>query len=596
MDIKIPPIENLTIEAFIDTFHKIMDWKKKNGWRAYYDNPPLETLLKQSAFYGEEYANGSFSWASNIWSRSAKSTAVIEDSSQLDFQHKLLMRSALEYVLAPNPLIKVDGTYGENPKVKMHCRLWNDARYPDLPMRWRELVFDADNDAKPDMEALMLPGLWAEATMPGSDGKTPMMVIRFPEHFFSLVTVSSYQGEWKKMALTHWINWVYKKGGTGQHAGSKQFEIQDVNGKWKRCGMAVWGLTGSGKSAHGMYMFDKSNAEKFKDTGIDWLEILRNQYIKNDDIVALFQDAVYGSEKGSWTKTEDVTPYQYGIYTAGMNPRAMHENTGRGPDGNPDFMDTVLQYHGLPNRNARSVMYLEDMAPYFDGSVDINFPPTMAVFISPGYLTDFAWLKINDPYFAAATLAAGRTVGHPAQSTVGIGLEKYVALYSPFIVGKVETQAAHTHRFLEFKLMRDEQVKKTGEDTMETFLINTTGKVGTKYEGKGMDAKPVFEMKDGRRKAVGGTGPSIEETEVFLMQAARGAIEYEPHPVWGERVLIPVKVPGISDKRLAELNPFTYRSEDEMRDLLGAQVTRTKKVFDTQVKGLDKKIYNAMDF
>jgi phosphoenolpyruvate carboxykinase (ATP) len=596
MTITIPTLENMTIEAFIDTFHKIMEWKKANGWNAYHDNPSLETMQKQASFYGEEYANGSWGWSSNIWSRSAPSTAVIEDNSQLHEQHKLLMRSALEYVLAPNPLIKVDGTYGEHPSVAMHCRLWNDARYPDLPMRWRELVFDADKDAKPDMEALMLPGLWAPATMPGTDGRTPMFVIRFPEHWFSLVTVSSYQGEWKKMALTHWIYHVYLNGGTGQHAASKQFEIQDINGKWKRKGLAVWGLTGSGKSAHGMYMFDKTNAELFKHTGIDFLEIIREQYIKNDDIVGLFLDGVRGSEKGSWTKTEDVGPSQYGIYTAGMNPRAMHENTGKGPDGNPNFLDEVLRYHGLPNRNARSVMYLKDMAPYFDGSIDIDFPPNMGVFISPGYLTDFAWLKIADPNFAAATLAAGRTVGHPAQSTKGIGMEKYVALYSPFIVGKKARQSDHTHRFLEFKTKRDERLAATGEDTLETYLINTTGKVGTQYEGKGESAKPIFEMKKGRRNAVGGTGPSIEETEVFLMQAARDAITYEPHPIWGERVMCPVDVPGISKERLAELNPFSYRKEDEMRALLGAQVERTKNVFDTQVNGLEKEIYNAMDF
>jgi phosphoenolpyruvate carboxykinase (ATP) len=305
---------------------------------------------------------------------------------------------------------------------------------------------------------------------------------------------------------------------------------------------------------------------------------------------------VRGSERGSWTKTEDVGKSQYAIYKAGMDSKAMHENTSRGADGNPDFLDESLQYRGLPNRNARSVMYLADMDPYFDGSVDIDFPPNMAVFISPGYMADYAWAKIADPHFAAATLAAGRTVGHPAESAEGIGLEKYSPLYSPFVVGKKARYADHTHRFLDFKLRRDEELKKTGKETLDTYLINTTGRVGAKYEGKGIEAKPVFQMINGRNKATGGTGPSIEETEVFLMQAARGAVEYEPHPVWGERVLVPKKVPGISDKRLAELKPTSYRSKDEMRDLIGAQVERTKEVFAKQVKGLDEKISKAMDF
>ena len=84
---------------------------------------------------------------------------MIEDNSQLREEHKLLMRSALEYVLAPNRLVKVDGVYGQNEEVNFHARVYVDARYPDLPMRWRELTFPADPGNSPDMEMLFLPGL-----------------------------------------------------------------------------------------------------------------------------------------------------------------------------------------------------------------------------------------------------------------------------------------------------------------------------------------------------------------------------------------------------------------------------------------------------
>ncbi len=89
----------------------------------------------------------------------------------MDKQHKLLMRSVLEYVLAPNPLVKVDGIYGQNERGRFHARVWVDARYPDLPLRWRELTFPAPADGTPDMEILCLPGLWTPATVPGSDGR-----------------------------------------------------------------------------------------------------------------------------------------------------------------------------------------------------------------------------------------------------------------------------------------------------------------------------------------------------------------------------------------------------------------------------------------
>ena len=149
--VSIPSIKSMTIENFIETFHRILDWKMSEGRRAYYDNPHRESLRSQAQFYGEPYDNGSLGWTCNIWSRSKSNTAVIEDNSQLDKQHKLLMRSVLEYVLAPNPLIKVDGIYGQNEHVKFHARVWVDARYPDLPLRWRELTFPSDTDGKPDM-------------------------------------------------------------------------------------------------------------------------------------------------------------------------------------------------------------------------------------------------------------------------------------------------------------------------------------------------------------------------------------------------------------------------------------------------------------
>ncbi len=589
----IPHIGDLTIENFISSFHNIIEWKKNHGWTTCIDNPAKEVLLKQSEFYGENYGNGSYGWSSNIWSRSKGNTAVVDDNDQLKHEHRILMRSALEYVLAPNQLIKTDGAYGQDESVKFHARLWTDSKYPDIALRWKETTFPVEPGHKPDMEALMLPGLWTPATLPGSEGKTPMFVIKFPEHWFSVGTTTSYMGEWKKMALTHWIYHVYKKGGTGIHAGSKQFTVKDVNGKWKDVGMVIWGLTGSGKSTHGMYIFNKDNTKFFMDRGVDVLKLVKNQYIKNDDIVGLFADSVKGSESGAWTKTEDLGSNQAAMYMSCMSPRAYHENTDRDADGKPDFLAENLQYRGMPNKNSRTVLYLEDMGQFFDGSIDIKFPPNIAVLISPGYLADYAWVKIDDADFAAATLAAGRTIGHPAQGDKGIGEEKFSALYNPFIVGKSATNANHVHRFWEFKRARD---NKRGQDALECYLINTTGRVGTEYEMKNGAPKPVFKVIDGKKKPVGGVGPSIEETEMFLLQAARDAVEYEPHPIWGKKVLVPKKVPGIPDQDLQKFNPFTYRSESEMRKLLKNQVKKTKEEMAKQVPGLKKEIATAMDF
>lgn len=64
----------------------------------------------------------------------------------------------------------------------------------------------------------------------------------------------------------------------------------------------------------------------------------------------------------------------------------------------------------------------------------------------------------------------------------------------------------------------------------------------------------------------------------------------------GERVLVPTRVEGLSDERLKELNPFTYRSLNEMRKLLKIQIRLSKMHLDKYCPNLPEEIYNAMDF
>jgi hypothetical protein len=59
---------------------------------------------------------------------------------------------------------------------------------------------------------------------------------------------------------------------------------------------------------------------------------------------------------------------------------------------------------------------------------------------------------------------------------------------------------------------------------------------------------------------------------------------------------VPVKVEGIGEERLRELNPFTYRSMDEMRRLLKAQIQLSKIYLREQCPNLPTFILNAMDF
>ena len=591
----IPPVEELTPERFKQVFREIIKLKESAGLVAIRDNPP--DLFERAKMYGTHYRNGSWGWASNIWSRSAKNTVVIERDEDLKYEHKLLMLRVLEHILAQGPLIKVDGYVGKpGTKAQMHATVYVDPQFPDLAYRWRQLVFPAPPDEKPDVEVFVIPHYLGNPNIPGTDRM--LMVMRFPHHNFTIITVSSYQGEVKKAVLTHWIFHVYKRGGTGEHASLREFTVKRVDGSWKRIVMCVWGLTGTGKSTHGLYVWTERNAKKYiEQFGINPLDYVKDQVIKNDDIVAIFEDRVIGSEAGSWTKTEDLTPEQEAIWRAAMSPHALHENTEFDERGYPSFKGELFQYFGAPNRNARSVLRLEDTG-YFDGDVESSGPLTTAIFLSPGYFTEWAWAKITDPALAAKVLADGRTIGHPAQAKEVVGRIRYVARFAqPFTMGVPNT--AHVVRFYEYLKKRIE-----AGDPIDVYVFNNTGRIIAKYywtEKKFGDKvlevpEPVLVEKDGRPRPVGGERPTIEETELFILQAVRGAVKYRPHPVWGERMLVPAEVPGIPADRLKQLDPTTYLSMEEFKRLLKAQVEVSKYWLDKNCPGLPDEIYHAMDF
>lgn len=586
--------EEITAGSFLDIFKKIVKKKTAAGITAIQNNP--SDLFERAKAYGTQYKNGSWGWTSNIWNRSAAGSVVVEKEEDLRSEHTQLMRSVLEQMLC-RPMIQVDANLGQpGSKAEMRCRLYVDPQFPDIAYRWKELNFPGDPSKEPDVTIFCIPHYLENPNVPGSHEM--LRVIRFPNHHYSIVTGSSYQGECKKGFLSHWVYHVYKKGGTGEHASLKEFTIKRIDGSNKRIVMACWGLTGSGKSTHGMYTINSNTAPLFKEKfGVDISKYVTDQVIKNDDIIGVFEDRVVSPEKGAWTKTEDLDERQEAMYRAAQASRALHENTEWDEKGDISFVGKLFQYHGKPNQNARTVLMLEDTG-YFDGSVDSSGPLNMAVFISPGYISDYAWLKLNDAAFSAKVLADGRTTGHPAQSRKGVGEEKYESRYClPFTMGV--GNAAHVKRFYDFIRKREKS-----DNRLEVYQISTTGRVGAKYEWTEISLgnekvklpKAKFEEIGGKIRPVGGTGPTIEETELFLFQAARGVVKYQPHPIWGNKVLVPVEVEGLSKERLEELNPFHYHSSAEMKRLLKAQIITSKFYLDQQCPGLPKNIYTAMDF
>jgi hypothetical protein len=61
--------DDITIESFPTLFDQIIEQKQKVGLTPIQNNP--SDLLDRAKCYGTQFKNGSWNWASNIWSRSA---------------------------------------------------------------------------------------------------------------------------------------------------------------------------------------------------------------------------------------------------------------------------------------------------------------------------------------------------------------------------------------------------------------------------------------------------------------------------------------------------------------------------------------------
>ncbi len=71
--------------------------KEKSGITAIQNNPP--DLFPRAKSYGTQYKNKSWGWSSNIWSRGAPNSVVVEGGATLKLEHRQLMLNVLEHIL-----------------------------------------------------------------------------------------------------------------------------------------------------------------------------------------------------------------------------------------------------------------------------------------------------------------------------------------------------------------------------------------------------------------------------------------------------------------------------------------------------------------
>ena len=176
--------EEITIDGFKEIFGRILQKKENAGITAIHNNP--SDLLERAKLYGTQYKNDSWGWSSNIWSRSAAGSVVVEREEDLKPEHKQLMLRVLEHILC-RPMVQVDANLGQpHSKARMHARLYIDPQFPDIAYRWSQLNFPADPIEEPGATTFCIPHYLENPNVPGASEM--LKVIRFPNHNYSIVT------------------------------------------------------------------------------------------------------------------------------------------------------------------------------------------------------------------------------------------------------------------------------------------------------------------------------------------------------------------------------------------------------------------------
>lgn len=499
--------------------------------RVILDNPSSQEMRDLARHEERTTEYGSASYVSEVRSRSAKLTYIVEDGVELGVdQAGMTLEKAnaladeVHQYLRDQELIRLDRRMGLNENFSLHCRLYMSKAFARVPYQWDAMLFEPVNpDGQPDLVTIYVPEWPAR------------IIFCHPEAGVTYVLGADYFGECKKSFLRKAMYWQKKRGGIGLHAGSKVIRVLDAQGQRREAGFILFGLSGTGKTTLTMHNHGLSGEE-----GVA---------IRQDDVVMLNPDgSCYGTERGFYIKTDGLDESQAVLYHAATLPSAIFENVKVLEDGTVLFNDTEL------TSNGRGVVQRSEVKGT-DDRIDLDCADKV-IFITRRDDVVPAVAKLN-PEQAAAFFMLGESIETSAGDPTKAGQPKRQVGTNPFIVG---AEADEGNRFLEI-LRRN--------PNMECYLLNT-GSVGKKDDFAGVKI-------------------TIEHSTTIMKQIARGAIKWTVDPDWG--YLVPVEVPGIDYE---PLEPRQYYTED-VYQARSDQLRRERRTWLAKYPGLAPEIRAAIE-
>lgn len=536
-----------------DILKSVEDAVKALHQQSNVSHPKADDVRNEAEKFGTRTSFGNYNFVSTVKNRSAGATVYI--GSDKVRQHSLsqkqkdiiknlpAMLNAVHEYMKKAPIACVENSMGDNPVFMPRCALFVSVARKEMirlaHMVSQTLFTPRDSDVK--FSLVYIPE-WQEKDR---------QILVFPEIGVTYVLGSDYYGEAKKgflrMAMWH----AKQRGMLGLHAGSKIIRVRN-EGKMKKYGMLIFGLTATGKTTHSCHDHGLAG-----DEGIE---------IVQDDVVFLCNNgSVLGTEKGFYLKTEGVNPKtQALIYNAITKRDAIFENVFVDYKGNVDFDNDML------TGNGRGIMQRDDFGAYKSDSVNIplldEVDGMIIAFITRRNTVVPIASKLTIEQ-AAAAFMLGESIETSGSDPTRIGESVRVVGTNPFIIGD---EAEEGNMFYEFL--------KRHADKIQCYLLNTggVGEIAENTEQGRVVKQKVLRVE-------------IPEMASIIRGIARGAIKWKKDDNWG--VLVPAEVEGIDIKRF-DLDKF-YSNEQINR--LVESLNHERKEYMEGFAGLNPDIKNAFD-
>lgn len=328
----------------------------------------LEDLREPSLRLGTRSTNGSYGWRSFTSSRIGPKTVYLGSPGvrlpRPSDVHKALIASApqeLENVLhlmQTLPFVHLRRQMGRNGEYNPICNLYVSVADPKnhrIAYMWGNTLRDPGSEPGPEFTMVHIP----------EEHFIRQQVLVLPEYDINIAMGTDYMGEDKKGFLRQSMWRADLAGMLGLHAGTKMVTVRGADGKLKRFGVFLFGLSATGKSTWSCHSL-----------GLD-IAAGEGTEVIQDDIVFLKSDgSALGSEdKGFFIKTDVEKSLQEALYNALVDPSALLENVMIDYRGNVNFLDETLCANG------RAVIQRDKIAIDRGGkriamsSRSINLPP-----------------------------------------------------------------------------------------------------------------------------------------------------------------------------------------------------------------------------